>query len=131
MPLMGQGVAVVMVAVLALAGCGTPPRRGDAIDVPELGALVAFVGEPGMSRDTIEARLGPPRSTFEGGLIVGYRFEYVARPAKGASFLSSRPYDNVEYAWQAVPPSNKPHAGPQLMIEYDAAGKVIRHGLIR
>jgi hypothetical protein len=120
-----------MVAALTLAGCGTPPRRGDAIDEPALRALVAFVGEPGTSRETVEARLGPPRSSFDGGRIVGYRFEFVAKEAKGASFLSSRPYDNLEYVWQAVPPSSKPHAGPQLMIEYDSSGKVVRHGLIR
>ena len=125
------GPVLVVALVLALGGCGSPPRRGDAIDEPALRALVAFVGVPGASRQSVETRLGPPRSTYEGGRIVGYRFEYVAKEVKGASFLSSRPYDNLEYVWQAVPPSTKLQAGPQLMIEYDTTGKVVRHGLIR
>lgn len=133
MPACPRRIGLAIVVLLVLAGCGTPPRRGDAIDEPALHALVAFVGQPGTSRETVEARLGPPRSTYEGGRIVGYRFEFVAKEVKGASFLSSRPYDNLEYVWQSVPPSAKPRDGPlpQLMIEYDATGKVIRHGLIR
>ena len=98
---------------LLLAACGTDQvERGAVVDDPKALAQLGFVNEPGMTRERIIARLGEPSSTFEGGRVASYTL---------AMHPGSRQL--------GVTPEGK---GCQaLVIEYDAAGAVVRHSLIR
>lgn len=126
----GRRILVVLVVASAIASCGTPPHRDRKFDDRELNAVVGFLATPGVSRAVVEARIGPPRSTFESGRVVAYRFAFVRRHTPAPSFPGSRPYGDDVLEWQSQPRSAKGATGPQVMIEYDDDGKVLRFNIL-
>lgn len=125
-PLFGQAV-VAIVATAVIAGCGTPPRRDQGVADEGLAEHLAFLRKPGVSRSAVEARLGPPQTTFEGGQVVGYRC-WDTIETLPPQWGQVRP-DEVR-VWTTRQPDWDPRPGHQLMIEYDAHGKVRRHTLL-
>jgi len=123
--------AVLLVAMTTIASCGTGtrPYRDQKFDHPELNVALAFLRESDVFRTAVEARFGPPQSTFEGGRVVAYRLMEVQKRMPPESFLSNR--ENYVLEWKAQSPSSWGPTGQQLMIEYDKDGKVLRHNVLR
>ena len=119
---------ILLVALMAIAGCGTRQYRDQKFDRPELIVALAFLRESGVSRPAVEARFGLPQSTSEAGRVVAYRLAEVRTPMPPESFLSNRP--NYVIEWKAQPPSSSRPNGQQLMIEYDKDDKVLRHNVL-
>lgn len=98
--------SLVLVAILALAGCATPPLRGQ-------GDLAATVRDGVSTRAELEARLGPAALTFENGRIACWRLggdeggQYVVRRTVG---------------WAGT--------RQELVVVFDSAGAVQRHALV-
>ena len=129
---LAKRVLVVLLATMAVAGCAAHrPYRGDPVESKGLENFLSFLRESGVSRATVESRLGQPRSTFEGGKVVAYRlWEDSVQTAKGwdprtadytityVTSCSFRPMGGCE-KWMI-----------QLMIEYSDDAKVVRYSTL-
>lgn len=116
--------AVLTIAMIALAGCETPPHRDQRVDNPGVVAAVAFLHAAGASRATVEARLGPPPETFERGQVVAYVIYLERLPERAQPRFGNRYISELK---SGTPWGRKSW---QLMIEYDNDGNVLRHNLL-
>lgn len=94
---------------VALEACALHPDREVIGAETELGAQLGFIRAPDARRELVEARLGGPASTFEGGRIVGY------------AVYADRGQLSLGGGLDCY----------GLMIEYADDGHVVRHVLIR
>jgi hypothetical protein len=124
---------ILILATLALAGCA-PHRsyRGDPYESPDLKAFLAFLREPGTSRDTVESRLGSPRTTFEGGRIAAYQLWEEHQETTGNWWDPRTKEYKLTYSTSC---DFRPGGGCdrwmiQLLVEYGADQKVLRHNAI-
>lgn len=118
-----QRHAAMLVAAALVTGCGASPTRDQVQSPVGLPKFIAFLDEAATTRSTVEARLGKPVSSFEGGLVVSYRLGRVSEPLP-AQWYSTQP--DYDIKWASVPGAP---GSIQLMIEYDDHGKVVRHAL--
>jgi len=98
--------SLVLVSILALAGCATPSLRGQ-------GDLSRFVRDGVSTRSELEARLGPPALTFENERIACWR---LGRDDAG-QFVVRR-----TVGWAGT--------RDELVVVFDATGTVQRHALV-
>lgn len=99
--------ALAVIAMLtALTGCAAP--RGP-IDDPAMTAKLGFIQAGASTRAEVEARLGPPKQTYEGGRVA----TYVVAERDGR--LTTGPSPGQVYT---------------LVIEYAADGIIARRSLV-
>lgn len=125
---------VVLLAIMAMAGCaGQRPYRGDPYANRDLDAFLAFLQEPVVSRSTVEARLGPPQATFEGGHVAAYRLWEGYQETPGGGWDPMRKERKLVFETECRQPwgIGCERSMIQLMIEYDAGSRVRRHNVIR
>lgn len=127
-------ISILLVAAL-VAGCASHrPYRDAPVDNEDLEAYLSFLRDPGASRATVEARLGPPRSVFEGGRVTAYRlweiWETVQVP--GQYFWVPVTERRVRYSTACEFGSGPCETGMiQVMIEFGADGRVLRSATIK
>jgi hypothetical protein len=108
---------------LSLLGCASDAeRRGVVDDRSPLQTELGFMRDPAIRRQDIEARLGAPSASFEGGRIVSYAVRYDAsRKRLGLVPEQEHPSKDVSGARNCY----------GLMIAYEADGRVMRYALVR
>lgn len=99
---------LVVIALALLAACAS---RG-AVSDPAVLAQLGFLNGPDVTRAYVEARLGLPSETFEGGSVTSYRLYMVN--GRLTTF-----FDRAMSARYA------------LLLHYDADGRLARHALAR
>jgi hypothetical protein len=104
------GIWLAVVVALVLSGCEGPPRSAVTPESALLDQL-GFIRGDRVGRATVEARLGVPGATYEGGLVVSYTLFY----SQGRFSLDSGPAGSECYA---------------LMIQYSQDGLIARHSLV-
>lgn len=99
---------IVTLAVLTACASGQPPAgRRDLLDVVK----------PGATRAEIVLKLGPPFATFEGERIMAWT---IGEDAGGYLVAATR----------TAPGAPRPFARHELVVVFDADGRVDRHSLI-
>lgn len=104
-----SAMAGAAAVAFGLVACAAWTDREAVAPGSELGVQLGFIRDPGCRRGLVEARLGDPASTFEGGRIVAY----AVYDTGGRLSLSG----------------GRDCYG--LMIEYGDDGRVARFALIR
>jgi hypothetical protein len=100
-----------LVAIAAVSACAS---RG-AVDDPAAIAQLGFLNGPDVTRAYVEARLGAPSTTYEGGAVASYTLfmknDRLATTVDGNPGMISGRY--------------------ALLLHYDADGRLVRRALTR
>ena len=109
-------LAAAAIALAMLASCAPLGETGrtaaSAADIERAG--VAFLGEPGITREAVTERLGPPHATFEGGRVASYLV-----------------LDERERGPMNVLSGTRRFACFAVVVQYAADGTVARHAVVR
>jgi hypothetical protein len=99
---------LISVAILALSACAA---RG-VVEEPETTAQLGFLNGPDVNRSYVEARLGAPAATYEGGTVVSYML-----------YMWKNRLSSLPESWMA--------AQYALLLLYDTDGRLVRRALTR
>jgi hypothetical protein len=114
LPTLGRRRAAGMLWLLVLlGGCATsPPAPAPKED------LLAFLEQAHVTRDEVNARLGPPSAVFEHDHVVTYRLAH----SNAGYVVVARNRDKSELSWQGV--------DYDLVLAFEADGTLREHRLI-
>jgi hypothetical protein len=119
-------LALACAAAWLLAGCAVPVAftavPGDPAQL-DCAPGLAFLAEPGTTRDEVTLRLGPPSSSYEGERIAIYP---LVRDARGRFHVTTR---DVALALSSQAAGVSPHR-TDLVLVFGADGVLARRALV-